>query len=161
MFVYCGNNAANRLDPTGQYMVGVDFLNRAGGFVGLSSSVTGGGANTTSRNVAKNNVNKNNKASRFSPGKRKAKELVQVVKRDVMSVVREVNSLPDKYPEIKVYKGGKNIKNGVNNISKGAALLYAPVPTVLDDVIGVGFCAYGVMQAAGGLVTVLLGFESL
>lgn len=46
-------------------------------------------------------------------------------------------------------------------LQAGGTLLFSPVPTSIEDVIGVGLFAYGVMQAAGGLVKVIIGVDSL
>ena len=156
MFAYCGNCPMTFFDPTGQYLAGMDLVNFAGGNIGVPSS-TSGGALSSSQELSRKGFSENGKPPAFSPGKRKPKELLQIA----LTVCAEFSSLSDIYPEIKIYEGVDDTIGGINNIKNGASLLFTPVPTSLDDLLGVGLLTLGVWQTAGGFVKTLLGFSKL
>ena len=157
MFAYCGNNAVNRSDPLGQYMVGVDILNRAGGFSGLPSNTTGGGDNTTCQDLSKKGISQGRESPTFSPGKRKPKELWKIAVRSYI----ELSSFSDTYPEVKIFEGVDDTIGGISTIKNGVALLFMPVPTCLEDLLGIGLCTLGVLQTIGGFVKTLVGFKEI
>ncbi len=56
-------------------------------------------------------------------------------------------------------KGGKGtlkIASGVNSIKKGAVAVLAPIPTVADDLIGIGYVVKGVVYVVAGVTEVII-----
>ena len=53
--------------------------------------------------------------------------------------------------DARAFSAANDIRKGVSNIKKGGGLLFAPCPTVADDLIGVGFAVYGILQICGGI----------
>ena len=156
MFAYCGNNIVNRFDPTGQYMAATDF-GFSGGGIGLTGGTSYGGAKTTSQEVARKSNTRGMKSPEFLSGKREAKELIH----EAIQAYKEITSFADIYPEVKIYEGISETNDGVNTFINGVQLLRAPVPTCIEDVVGVGLCTWGVLQTVGGFVKTLVGFKEL
>ena len=52
--------------------------------------------------------------------------------------------------------GTKDVTLGVRNIKKGATLLFVPMPTLIDDIAGIGQATYGVLQFTGGLTKIAI-----
>lgn len=161
MFAYCGNNPVMYSDPTGHFMAYVDFLNRAGGPSGVTSVDSGGGGYSTSYAVAQSGSSANKKVPSFSPGKRDPLELWDEIKDDIISIIKIEDILAERYPAIKLYQGGKDIYSGIGHIKKGLGILLVPVPTTLEDLWGVGYCVYGILEAAGGLVKSIIAVDRL
>lgn len=139
----------------------MDFLNRSGGPNGVISVGSGGGGYSTSYDIAHGDLSVTNKFPSFSPGKRDPQELWDEIKDDVMSIVTAKDNLPEQYPAIKLYQGGKDVHSGIGHIKTGVDLLMLPVPTPLDDISGVGYCIYGILEATGGLVKSIIAVDRL
>ena len=72
-----------------------------------------------------------------------------------------IDPLAEKYPGIKLYQGGKDIYSGISNIRTGIDILLLPIPSPVDEVSGVIYCIYGVLEAAGGLVKTVIAVDRL
>ena len=153
MFAYCSNCPIIFYDPIGLYSVATDF-GFSGGGVGITGGTSPCSTTSISYEIGKNS---NEQASGFSTAKRKFRELFH----EIQKIYSDFESIPDIYPEVKVYQGGKDIKSGIDRIVLGTEYLFSPLPTCVEDVIGVGCITWGILQTTGGFVKMLLGFDDL
>ena len=130
MFAYCLNNSVNHQDSMG-------YMPTRRNTVFINDS-TGGNKHVGTTN---------------------SRDLIQINDRNRNAVGKTIIQSAKDFKSsdsAQALSAANDIRSGVNNIRKCGELLFVPCPTIAEDLLGVGFFIYGVLQIAGGITKAVI-----